>query len=106
LAFKSSSDLFGDIPGRSLYNHSDTLRIIKTSFKAYKDRHATAQDFVKDSLALINDRRRLLENASAELWTGIQQQHRRYNFLRKAILLFMISVFAYPFVAFLVLFPW
>jgi len=93
---KSSRDLYGAIPDRSPYSHSDTL-------ETYKDRPAAAQDFYEDSLKLTPGR--LLKSASAELWTGIQQQHRRYKFLRKAILLFVIGIFAYPFVAFMVLFP-
>jgi hypothetical protein len=96
LGFKSSRDLYGAIPDRLLYNHSDTVRACRS-----------AQDF-KASLTLTYDRllESALESASAELWAGIRQQHRRYDFLRKAILLFVISVFAYSVVAFLVLFPW
>ena len=92
---KPSHTLFGDFPNRLLYNHHDT-------FDAYKDR--TAQEFINESLTLTEDR--LLESASAELWTGIQQQYRRHLFLRRALDKFFISALAYPFVAFLILFPW
>ncbi len=92
---KSSHTLFGDFPNRLLYNHHDT-------FDAYKDR--TAQEFINQSLTLTKDR--LLESASAELWTRIRQQYLRFLYLRKAIKIFFISALAYPFVAFLVLFRW
>ena len=95
ITIKSSHTLFGDFPNRLLYNHHDT-------FDAYKER--TAQEFINESLTLTEDR--LLESASAELWIGLRQQHRRYLYLRKAIKIFFISALAYPFVAFLLLFPW
>jgi hypothetical protein len=91
----SSHTLFGDFPKRFLYSHHDT-------FDAYKDR--TVQEFINESLTLTEDR--LLESASAELWRQIQRQYLRYGFFRRALDKFFISALAYPFVAFLILFPW
>lgn len=94
---KSSRGLYGAIPDRLLYNHSDI-------FNAYKDRAAPVEEFIKEALTLTYDR--LLKGASAELWTVIQQQHRRYRYLRKAVNLFVVSAFVYPVAAFCILFPW
>lgn len=90
---KSSRSLHGAIPDRSLYNHADIVR-----------RVTSAQEFIEEALTLTEDQ--LLGGAAAELWTGIRQHYLRYQYLRRAVRLFLFSALSYPLVALLVLFPW
>ncbi len=90
---KSSRTLHGEIPDRLVYNHADIVR-----------RVTSAQAFIDEVLTVTDER--LLEGAAAELWTGIRQHYLRYQYLRRAVRLFLASALAYPLIAFLVLFPW
>jgi hypothetical protein len=67
--WKTSRDLFGDIPNRFLFQQRDTVK----AFKKFKDFENKFNNTSKHQI---------MDYALAELWTGINQHFYRYQTLR------------------------